>query len=82
MRSWARTREGTEVRYQVVMQYPDGTEERDDEVFDTEAEAKEYGLTMVSNYAAGGEVLHLSNPGDYPEDGGGDADFEVEEIDD
>lgn len=62
------------------MSYPDGTSEEQDEVFETEAEAEAFGLEQCSNYSAGGEVLHMSNPGDYPlEDEG--ADFEVVEVD-
>jgi len=52
--------------YKVVMQYPDGTEEEQDEVFETESEAEDHGMYMCSCYSTGGEVLHLSNPGDYP----------------
>lgn len=65
--------------YKVVMQYPDGTEEADDEVFATEAEADEYGLYMVSCYAEGGKILHMSNPGDYPLSDE-EADYEVIEV--
>lgn len=63
--------------YKVLMKYPDGTEELDDEVFTSESEANEYGLTCCSDYVQGGEVLHLSNPGDYPADGHDEVDFEV-----
>ncbi len=36
----------------------------------------------VSNYVAGGEVLHLSNPGDYPlNEDDADVDFNVIEVD-
>lgn len=40
----------------------------DDEnpVFDTEAEAESYAADQLNNYNVGGEVLHLSNPGDNP----------------
>lgn len=62
------------------MHYPDGTIEEDEEVFETEDEATEYGLKMCSDYSAGGEVLHLSNPGDYPLSDE-DAEFEVIEVD-
>ncbi|MGL4243230.1 MAG: hypothetical protein ACRCTI_19120, partial [Beijerinckiaceae bacterium] len=40
----------------------------DDEDFDTIEEAEAHVLVQISNYHTGGEVLHLSNPGDYPED--------------
>lgn len=68
--------------FKVVMKYSDGTVEEDDEVFDTEEEANEYGLTQAGNYQTGGEVLNLSNPGDYPLDTDDTAAFDVIEIDD
>ena len=66
--------------FKVVMQYPDGTSEEEDEVFDTEEEAHEYGLVQCSNYSTGAEVLHMSNPGDYPLDDADEADFDVIEV--
>lgn len=65
--------------YKVVMRYPDGSSEEEDEIFETEAEAQEHGIEQVSNFRTGGEVLHMSNPGDYPLDDE-DADFDVVEI--
>ncbi len=52
--------------YKVVMHYSDGTSEEEDEIFETESEANNFGLEQLSNIATGAEVLHLSNPGDYP----------------
>ena len=68
-------------KYKVVIYSPDGNSEELDEIFSNEAEAEEYGLTYISEYSLGGEILHMSNPGDYPleED---DAEFEVVEIED
>lgn len=66
--------------FKVVMTYSDGDREELDEVFETESEAEAFGLEQVSNFDAGGEVLHLSNPGDYPApDEGVQADYEVVE---
>jgi len=62
--------------FSVVIKYSDGTEERQDETFDTWGEADEYGLYLVSCCRTGNEVLHMSNPGDYQIDEGG-ADYEV-----
>lgn len=67
--------------YKVVMVLPDGTKEQDDEVFETEAEAVAHGEEQCSNYMAGAEVLHMSNPGDYPLSEDDDVDFEVIEVD-
>lgn len=66
--------------FKVVLRFSDGATEVDDEVFDTEAEAEAYGSELCSNYSAGGEVMHLSNPGDYPLDTAG-VDYEVVEVD-
>ena len=66
--------------FKIVMSYPDGTTEEQEEIFETESEAHDYGLVQCSNYEAGGEVLHLSNPGDYPLDDDDEVDFEVVEV--
>lgn len=65
--------------FKVVMQYTDGTSEEEDELFETEADAQAYGLEQCNNYIVGGEVLHLSNPGDYPLNDD-EVDFEVVEV--
>ncbi len=39
-----------------------------EEEFDTEEEAVDYGFQSISDYHTGMEVLHMSNPGDYPEE--------------
>ena len=67
-------------KYKVMMYYPDGTSVEEDNIFDTEEEAREHGLYCCDCYDEGAEVLHLSNPGDYPlsED---TADFEIIEVD-
>ena len=74
-------------KFKVVMTFPDGEvidsyeEDGDDGIFDTEQEATDYFYEWMSNYSAGGEVLHLSNPGDYPlEMVEQDPDYEIVEI--
>lgn len=52
-------------KYQVKYIYPDGTEELDDEIYGTYEEADDAGSYGCSCYMLGGEILHLSNPGDY-----------------
>lgn len=69
-------------KYKVMMHYPDGESEELDEVFDTESEADEEALYMCSCYHEGREILHMSNPGDYPLDEDADVDYEIVEIDD
>ena len=51
--------------FKLLIHYSSGTEE-DDEIFETEEEANDYGLDICNNYRSGGEILNLSNPGDYP----------------
>ena len=70
------------MKYKVVMHYPDGTEEEEDELYDSEEQAEEAGCYSCSCYREGGENLNLSNPGDYPLDEDDDCDFEVIEVDD
>ena len=54
------------MKYKVVMHYPDGTEEEEDELYDSEEQAEEAGCYSCSCYREGGEIFNLSNPGDYP----------------
>ena len=55
-------------------------DELEDEVFDTEEEAEEHALYLVSCTQLGAEILHMSNPGDYDEDDY-EVDYEIIEID-
>ncbi len=64
--------------FKVVMIYPDGTREEEDEVFETEAEAREYGDEQVNNFASGAEVLELAGRS-YDDR---DADYEVIVVED
>lgn len=67
--------------FKVKLIFSDGNTEELDGVFDTEAEAEEYALESISEYHLGGEILNMSNPGDYPLDEEDDVDFELIEID-
>ncbi len=60
------------------LHWPNGMD--DDELFDTMEEAEQHALMQISNYNAGGEVLHLSNPGDYPETDDDDPEYEITEV--
>ncbi len=66
--------------WKVLMHFDDGTSEEDDEVFSTEEAAEEYGLYLSSCASLGAEILHMSNPGDYPDDDA-DLDYEIIEVD-
>ena len=51
-----------------------------EEIFDTEEEAEDYVSVVMSDMSTGAEILHLSNPGDYPYEDADDFDYEIEEI--
>ncbi len=55
-------------KYKVVMHYPDGEDDEYDETFDSYEEAEDHGRYLSSCYDLGGEILNMSNPGDYPYD--------------
>lgn len=59
----------------------DGERFDEDEVYDTYEEAEEAAWESLSNMSVGAEILHMSNPGDYPDEDC-DADYEIIEIDD
>ncbi len=40
--------------------------EEQDEVFNTYDDAEDYANNLVGDYHEGGEILEMSNPGDYP----------------
>ena len=50
-------------KYKILI---DGEEDDEGNEFDTESD--DYALQLESNWHAGGEVLEMSNPGDYPYD--------------
>ena len=52
--------------YKIRMIYPDGETEIMDDEFDSYEDAKEMAQYYVGCYTEGGELLHMSNPGDYP----------------
>ena len=53
-----------------------------DEVFATYEEAEQYAQYLVSCYHTGGEILEMSNPGDYEydEENYEDPEYEVVQI--
>lgn len=68
-------------KYRAKVTYSDGSSDIDDFEFDTYAEAQDRFSEIENDYRTGGEVLHMSNPGDYPEEND-ELSFEVVEIDD
>ena len=66
---------------EVIRHFPEhDTEEEEDELFDAEEEAKEYGDYMISCSREGAETLYMSNPGDYPLEDYEGPDYEVIET--
>lgn len=66
--------------YKVIVEYDDGTKEEEEEVFDTREEADDHGLYIMACANEGAETLHMSNPGDYPDEEA-DIDYEVVWVD-
>lgn len=56
-------------------------DDEQDEIFDTYEGAEEYALYLVSCYHTGGEILEMSNPGDYPYDPDYEPEYEIIEVD-
>ena len=68
--------------FKVVINFSDGEVLDFDEEFETEAEAQSYGYEQLSNMDLGAEILHMSNPGDYPlPDNDGEPEVVVTEVD-
>lgn len=68
-------------KYQARLYFSNGDTLDDDYTYDTEAEAEESALNMISDYHTGIENLHNSNPGDNLLDDD-EIDYEIFEIDD
>ena len=66
-------------KYKLIITTSDGPDEQD-EVFETREDAEAFGSQWCSDFAQGGEDLHMSNPGDYPDENS-DCDFEKIEVD-
>ena len=58
----------------------DGERFDEDEVFDTYEEAQEAVCEALSNMELGAEILHMSIPGDYPEEDYSDVEIDIIEI--
>ena len=69
-------------KYKVIMHYSNGISEEEEDIFDTEDDAEEYALYLISCGKEGAEILNLSNPGDYDLDDYDEPDFEIVEFDD
>ncbi|MDQ1138435.1 hypothetical protein QE410_003234 [Microbacterium sp. SORGH_AS 1204] len=63
------------------VQWADDGFDDEDAIFETEAQAEAYAADQLNNFRTGAEVLHLSNPGDYPQDGEEDPEYAIVEVD-
>ena len=52
--------------FYILMKFSDGQVEKMDTVFDTYESAAEAGEYYCECFKVGGELLNMSNPGDYP----------------
>ncbi len=70
-------------KFKVTIYFTGDEEEIElDDLYDTEEEAEEAGNTWLSDMDTGAMILKMSNPGDFDEeDVGGDAYFEIDEVD-
>ena len=74
-------------KYMIIYHYSDGTSEEDDnygDFYSSWEEADQEGLYGLSCMELGGEILEMSNPGDYPFDKSdyeGNT-YEIVEVDD
>ncbi|MCB9196557.1 MAG: hypothetical protein H6598_10060 [Flavobacteriales bacterium] len=68
-------------KFRVVINFSDGDTEELDDLFDSYEDAEREALEYISNWHAGGEVLELSNPGDYPYEPDDAPDYDIFEED-
>lgn len=63
--------------YKINLLFDNGDIEEQEEEFETYKEAEECALYLCSCYHQGSEILHMSNPGDYPYDENEEVDYEI-----
>ena len=68
-------------KFKVVINYQNGDTDELDDLFDSYYDAEQEALEFISNWHAGGEVLELSNPGDYPYEPDNEPDYDIFEVD-
>lgn len=69
-------------KFKVIYHWSDGSQDEEDELYDSYEEAQEAGFYGLSCRELGAEILNMSNPGDYPIDGEDfdNDDFEIVEL--
>ena len=71
-------------RYKYILYFGNGDQldsESHGEVFNSYEDAQDAALKAIGNYRLGGEMLNLSNPGDYEYDEDENIDYDIVEID-
>lgn len=69
------------MKYMAIVHLSNGNTLESDGFFDTYEEAFRDGEEIVSDYDAGGVILEMSNPGDYPYEEDKEIEIEVVEVD-
>ena len=68
-------------KYKVLMIHPDGTEDMEEKLFSSEAEAEAHGRDVVSCIREGAVLLHKVSPDENPIDEFVDSDYKIIKID-
>ncbi|MBR6921200.1 MAG: hypothetical protein IKH51_03300 [Clostridia bacterium] len=69
-------------KYKVNLIFEDGSEEEQDEIFDTYEEAEDHAQYLCDCYYVGVDTLNMSNPDENPETSDDvNVDYEIIEID-
>lgn len=69
-------------KFKVVINFPNGDTDELDDLYDSYYEAEQAALEYISNWDTGGEILELSNPGDYPYDPANAPEYDIFEQED
>ncbi len=69
-------------KYKIIFHYSSGASEEEDELYDTESEARSEAEYMCSCCEEGADVLYMSRPDDYPLEDAVTATYEIIEVDD
>lgn len=65
--------------YKYTLYFSDGETLEGEDEYDTYDEAEQGACNAIGDYETGVETLHLSNPGDYPEEAE-EVEFKIYEV--
>ena len=77
---WEHQKGDITMAYKLILIDEDGYEDEQDEIFETEEEAEDYALYLEGCAQEGAEILHMSNPGDYPDEEAEEFSYRIEEV--